>query len=75
MIKKIECYVAMCDICGKSVDDEAEFRVHYDTEQEALDAALDPDMHDCCQEINGKLCCSKCWFWDDDDEPAIRGEQ
>jgi hypothetical protein len=74
MIKQIECFVAMCDVCGKSVDDEAEMVSHYDTEAEALERALERDDFggSGCEMVDNRLCCSKCWTYNDDDEITIR---
>jgi hypothetical protein len=74
MIQQITCYVPVCDVCGKSVDDEAEIICHYDTEAEALERAFASDEYGGvdCKEIDGKLCCSKCWTYGDEDDPEIR---
>lgn len=74
MIKKIECYVPVCDICEKLADGDADFIIHYDTETEALEGALEDENYGGtgCREIDGKLCCTGCWTYDDDDNVVIR---
>lgn len=73
MIKKTECYVAVCDVCEQLVDDGAEIVAHYDTEADAKEYALmDEDYGGSdCQEIEGKLCCQNCWAFDDDGEKSV----
>lgn len=74
MIKKIECFVAVCDVCEQLVDADAEMISHFDTEAQAAEMAIDDQDFggSGCQVINGKLCCDKCWTYDDDGEVAIR---
>lgn len=74
MIRKIECFIPVCDVCCKKVDDEAEMVSHFETEAEAKEYALGPGMYGDgdCQEIDGKLCCPRCWCYDDDDEVVLR---
>lgn len=74
MIKKIECYMAVCDVCQKFVDEDAEIWTHYNTEAEATDGALEVEDYGGGggKMIDGKLACSKCWTYDDDDEIVIR---
>ena len=76
MIKKIECYIAICDICEKSVDVENDYLAHFDTEDEAMKYATTSDEFGGadCEMIDGKLCCMSCWVYGDDDEPAIRSK-
>ena len=74
MIKKIECYVPVCDVCEKNVDNNADFVTHFDTEREATEYALDCGGYGGgeCQMIDGKLVCETCWTYDDNDEIVIR---
>ncbi len=74
MIQKIECYVPVCDICGKKVDEDAEIWPHFETEKEAADHAIECEEYGGggAQLINEKLCCRECWFYDDDDETTAR---
>lgn len=75
MIKKIECYVAVCDVCEKFVDDDADTITHYDFRAEAEAWALERTDNggSGCQMIDGKLCCQKCWYYDDNDKIVVRG--
>lgn len=77
MIKKIECYVPVCDVCGKLVDDGAEFIAHFDTEAEASEHALERDEYGGSggQMVGNQLCCAGCWCYDDDDEIVVRPAQ
>lgn len=75
MIKKIECYVPICDVCEKNVDDGADCVNHFDTEAEATKYALTFEYGASCEMIDGKLVCQSCWTYDDDDEIVIREAQ
>ncbi len=75
MLRKTECLIPVCDICGKDVEPEdAEVNRHFETEAEAMEMALQGDEYGGadCQMIDNKLCCSRCWWYDDDDEIALR---
>lgn len=75
MIKKIECYVAVCDVCDRLLDADAEMVAHHDTEKESLEYAVERDDYGGGdgQIIDGKLCCTNCWTFDDDGEAVVRG--
>lgn len=77
MIKRIECYVAVCDVCEKVVDDGVEMMLHHDTEAESLEYALEDDMYGGAggQMVEDKLCCPNCWVYDDDAEPVFRPKE
>lgn len=74
MIKPVECYVPICDVCGKHVDEGGDYQCHYETEAAALDSALEDDGYggSGAKMIDDKLCCTNCWMFDDDGEYAIR---
>jgi hypothetical protein len=59
MIRRMTCYIAVCDVCDTALD--AEFEQHYDTEQNAAD--LIPDGIDSADgqwtHAAGQLICSK----------------
>lgn len=71
MIRKIECFVPACDVCGKDIDDGDEMVCHFNNESEAREYALDR-YEDNAEEIDGKLVCASCWMYDDNDEIVIR---
>ena len=77
MLRKTECYVPVCDVCGKDVDVDCEMLSHFDTEADATEHALDREEYggSGCEMVDGKLCCSHCWHYDDDDEIAIRPKE
>jgi len=77
MIKKIECYVAVCDVCDKLLDADAEMVAHHDTENESLESAVERDDYGGSggQMIDGRLCCASCWTFNDDGEIVVGGEQ
>ena len=76
MIKEIKCYVAVCDVCEKPVDDGAEMMLHHCNEKDSLEYALEDDQYGGAggQMVDDKLCCPHCWVYGDDDEPELRSK-
>lgn len=69
MIRKIECFIPVCNNCGKDIEYGADFLPHYATEAEALSPSV---LNNADAEIvGGALCCSRCWRYDEDDNPVI----
>lgn len=77
MIKKIECYVPVCDVCGKNVDNSADYISHFCTEREAQDYAVESDEYGGGggKMVDGKLACMNCWAFEDDGEIVMREAQ
>lgn len=74
MIKRIECFIPICDVCGNKLDEGADYVVHFDTEAEAQAHAIESCEYGGAegQMIDSKLCCQNCWAFDDEDGIVIR---